>query len=255
MDHILGALLRRFIDEVDEDLLGLCVDAAVEEARPLDGEREGLGDVELERVGGIAVKGGGGAERVLLACDTDLARDEVIHGHLLAEGASDGKRLGRRRAGGARIGRICEVDEGAVGKAERGKRRRRVGEEWDSGGGVGEQEGRVEGEALERDGHGEMRLDEALQVGDGGGGRVWDRDAVRAVTAADAEDHRGGGSSFASGGGFCRDSWGELVRFIGRVGVGYRICVRGRNGARRCAGRRKPDGEEPERKSRERDGG
>jgi hypothetical protein len=189
LDDVLGALLRRLVDEVDEDLLGVRIDAAVEEAGPLDGEGERLGDVELEGVGGVAVEGAGGAERGLLAGDADLARDQVVHGHLAAEGAGGGERLGRRRDGGARAGRVGEVDEGAVGEAEGGERGGRIGEKR-GGGGVREEEGGVEGEALDRDGHGEGGLDDALQVGDGGVGRVRHRDAVGAVAAADAEDHR-----------------------------------------------------------------
>jgi hypothetical protein len=92
--------LRRLIDKVDEDILGLCVDAAVEETRPLDAEAEELGDVELERVGGITVKRGGGAERVLLACDTDLARDKVLPA--AAEGGADCVACGRFGTGGIR---------------------------------------------------------------------------------------------------------------------------------------------------------
>lgn len=61
----------------------------------------------------------------------------------------------------------------------------RVREERQLGGG-GELH-RVEEEVLGGDGHGGVRLDEALQVG----GRIRHRDAVNAVTAADAEDHRG----------------------------------------------------------------
>jgi hypothetical protein len=50
---------------------------AVEEADPLDGEGEGLSDIELEGIGSGAVKGGSGAERGLLACDTDLVPTQV----------------------------------------------------------------------------------------------------------------------------------------------------------------------------------
>jgi hypothetical protein len=45
--------------------------------------------------------------------------------------------------------------------------------------------------ALEQHGHGDGRGDEALQVGDRGGGRgVGHRDAVVVVTTVDLEDHR-----------------------------------------------------------------
>jgi hypothetical protein len=70
LDNVLGALRRGLIDEVDDDLLGLCIDATIEKVGPLDGE----GDVELEGVGGVTV-GGGGSELGLLAGDADLTRD------------------------------------------------------------------------------------------------------------------------------------------------------------------------------------
>jgi hypothetical protein len=98
VDHVLGALLRWLIDKVDEDILGLYVDAAVEETRPLDAKAEELSDVELERVGGITVKRGGSAERVLLACDADLARDKVLLA--AAEEGADCVACGRFGTGG-----------------------------------------------------------------------------------------------------------------------------------------------------------
>jgi len=49
----------------------------------------------LERVGAVAVEGDELAVRILLARDAHLLGDEVVHGHLAAEGA-------RRVEGGAR---------------------------------------------------------------------------------------------------------------------------------------------------------
>jgi hypothetical protein len=121
VDHVLGSLLRRLIDKVDEDILGLCVDAAVEETRPLDADAEELGDGELERVGDITVKRGGGAERVLLACDMDLARDKVLPA--AAEGEADCVACGRFKMGGIRgrwrVGGA--VSEGFVAAAVRAR--------------------------------------------------------------------------------------------------------------------------------------
>jgi hypothetical protein len=75
LDEVLRVLQWWLVDEVDEDLLGLRIDAVVEELGPLDGEDERLGDVEPEGVGGVVVEGGSEAECGLLAGAADLVRD------------------------------------------------------------------------------------------------------------------------------------------------------------------------------------
>ena len=54
----------------------------------LDGEGESVVDTELEGVGVVPVKGDELAVWILLARGAHLLGNEVVHGHLAAEGAS-----------------------------------------------------------------------------------------------------------------------------------------------------------------------
>ena len=77
----------------------------------------------LEGVGAVAVKGDELAVRILLARDAHLLGDEVVHGHLTAEGAG-GVEGG---AGHAALTLVGQEDHGAVAEVERRERRVGVG--------------------------------------------------------------------------------------------------------------------------------
>lgn len=61
--------------------------------------------------------------RILLARDLHLLGDEIVHGHLPAEGAG-GVEIG---AGDGALALVGEEDDGAVGEIEGGERGARVG--------------------------------------------------------------------------------------------------------------------------------
>ena len=79
-------LLRRLVDRVHEDVL-FVVDDAIQDAAALDGKSERAGDVGLERVGSVAVKGDRGAERRVGALDARLPRHHLGHVHVRTERA------------------------------------------------------------------------------------------------------------------------------------------------------------------------
>ena len=101
----------------------------------------------LERVGAVAVEGDELAVRILLARDAHLLGDEVVHGHLAAEGAG-GVEGGARHAPLALVG---QEDDGAVAEVKRRERRIEVGHVGESEEifeGFGQEEVLVGGEGL-----------------------------------------------------------------------------------------------------------
>lgn len=113
----------------------------------------------LERVGAVAIEGDGLAVRSLLARDPRLLGDEVVHGHLAAEGSS---RVEGWAAGDGALAVVGEEDDGAVGEIEgreSGVGVRHVGEAREITGGLGNEEVLVGGESLVVEGDLELGLD------------------------------------------------------------------------------------------------